>query len=197
MNDPTKKYYVQNALTYAKRNLQIPTKELYVAFSAFLQPSARVLDIGCGAGRDLKELSQRGFCVLGVDYSTRLAKIARAYSKQDVIVADIRSLNLLEGEFDGIWAVASLFHIPRSEISQVLRQLYRFLRSGGVLLTSMQEGEGHEIAQDGRHFELYLPKEWETLLRTIGFKILQCQEGTRRDETGRGEIIWFVTISRK
>ena len=199
-NDSTKTYYEQNAEAYATQTLPARLDKIWDAFSALLVPGAYVLDLGCGSGRDLKELARRGLRVVGIDYSAKLADIARKYSGQEVRVADVRNYNFGEEQFDGIWAVASLLHVPRNEIAGVLGNLSQHLRSGGILLTSMKEGKEPEIGKDGRRFELYQQGDWETLLGDAGFTVEQRQQSTDRRYTNLGDEIqikWFVTICRK
>jgi len=195
--DGTMSYYEQNALVYAERTGGVRLDALWKAFSGLLWPGAYVLDLGCGAGRDLKELSSRGFRVVGVDYSAPLAAIAREYSGQDVVVMDIRRLDFDPDVFDGIWAVASLLHVARGEVLSVLADLHRILRPAGILLTSMQRGEGQEISEDSRCFELYTREKWEIFLRAGGFEVDQVQETVVKSPTRRSEVSWFVTIGRK
>jgi len=123
-----------------------------------------ILDLGCGSGRDIKEFARRGFVTLGVDYSFELLRHARKYSGQRVVLADFVSMEFHDESFDAVWAVASLVHTSRNHVPLVLEKLYRWLRRPGVILTSMQSGEGHMKAEDGRQFELYRPGEWEDLL---------------------------------
>jgi len=200
LHDLTKVYYDQNAAAYAGKTLIIRLDDLWNTFVVRLLPGSYVLDVGCGAGRDLKELARRGFRVLGVDYSAALADIARRDSGQEVWVADIRKCDFGEGQFDGIWAVASLLHIPRNEVVHVLTRLCRSLRSGGILLTSMKQGDGQEIDRDGRRFDLYQPGEWELILQTAGFDVEDRQKNTVLRQTAfehAREVKWFVTICRK
>ncbi len=199
-DDPTSKYYELKAATYAGETLPLRLDDLWTALSKLLGPGACVLDLGCGAGRDLKELARRGFWVIGLDSSAPLSEIARQYSGQEVWVGDIRTFDFGIKKFDGIWAVASLLHIPRNQVSGVLDKLYEALRSSGILLTSMKKGAGNETAPDGRHFEFYQPKEWELMLSTAGFELEGRQESTVKHQSSSGDvrqIDWFVTVGRK
>ncbi|HKZ02153.1 MAG TPA: class I SAM-dependent methyltransferase [Pyrinomonadaceae bacterium] len=199
IEDSTKKFYELTAAKYAEETLPIRLDDLWNTFSTRLFPHASVLDLGCGGGRDLKELARRGLSVVGVEYSVPLAELARQYSRQEVWVGDMRVFDLGVGKFDGIWAVASLLHVPRNEIVGVLRKLYEALRSNGILLTSMKKGKGNETAPDGRYFEFYHPEEWELMLKTVGFDIEGQQVSTEKRQTVSGDarqIAWFVTIAR-
>src|SRR5207247_10666052 len=95
--DVTKSYYEKYATGYAERTVRMSLDGLWNTLTRRLRPGADVLDLGCGAGRDLKELARRGFTVLGVDYSAPLAALAREYSGQEVLVADVREIEFPEG----------------------------------------------------------------------------------------------------
>jgi SAM-dependent methyltransferase len=197
--DATKSFYTLHAEEYARTTQAIVLDKVWNAFCRCLKPGSRVLDLGCGGGRDLKYLSAKGYRVVGVDYSYPLAQTAHRYSGQDVVVADLRSLSFRRESFDGIWALASLLHLSRKEVPDVLNDLSRLLRVPGVLLTSMRRGHGRETATDGRVFELYQPSEWERLLHEAGFKVSERQESHEERPSGSGsrEIAWFVMVCRR
>ena len=198
--DSTKSYYESQAAKYAEETLSFRLDSLWDTFSSMLSPNAYILDLGCGSGRDLKELALRGFRVMGLEYSEPLAQLAREYSGQKVCIGDMRTFDLGVNQFDGIWAVASLLHVPRKHVLGVLEKLRDSLRSGGLLLTSMKRGVGHDTAPDGRTFELYQPEEWNRLLEAAAFEIEGLQESAEKRQTASGnarQIEWFVTIARK
>jgi SAM-dependent methyltransferase len=201
MNDDlTRVYYEQNASAYAGQTLPMRLDQMWSTFSNLLQPGAYVLDLGCGSGRDLKELALRGFRVIGLEYSQPLAELAQKYSREKVLVGDMRVFEFGVEKFDGIWAVASLLHIPRKEMSGLLRKLYDALQPKGILLTSMKNGEGIETAPDGRLFEFYQPHEWELMLKKAGFEVEGHQASTEKRQTASGnarQIEWFVSVARK
>jgi len=95
-----------------------------------------LLDLGCGPGRDLIALSARGHIVTGLDGSAVFAEMARAQSGCRVLQQNFLQLELGEQQFDGVFANASLFHVPRAELPRVLAELFRALVAGGVLFCS-------------------------------------------------------------
>jgi 2-polyprenyl-3-methyl-5-hydroxy-6-metoxy-1,4-benzoquinol methylase len=86
----------------------------YRPFLALLKPGARILDAGCGSGRDLKAFSERGYQVVGLDASELMVRLAREHSDQQVHHLAFQEVTYKE-EFDGIWACASLLHVPWRE----------------------------------------------------------------------------------
>ncbi|WP_147482350.1 class I SAM-dependent methyltransferase, partial [Pseudomonas syringae] len=104
----------------------------------------QILDFGCGPGRDLKTFTAMGHVAVGLDGSERFAEMARAETGCEVFQQNFLELDLPQGRFDGIFANAVLFHIPRQELPRVLRELYAALKSGGVLFSSNPRGENQE-----------------------------------------------------
>ena len=103
-----------------------------------------LLDLGCGPGRDLKTLSELGHRAVGVDGSARFAEMARAYSGCEVWQQDFLKLDLPAGHFDGVYANASLFHVPSLALPRVLQALHAALKSNGVLFSSNPRGNNEE-----------------------------------------------------
>src|SRR5690554_6799834 len=103
-----------------------------------------ILDFGCGPGRDLKTFTALGHRAIGLDGSARFVEMARANSGCDVWHQDFLALDLPPEHFDGIFANASLFHVPREELPRVLTTLHQALKPGGVLFSSNPRGNNEE-----------------------------------------------------
>ena len=100
-----------------------------------------ILDFGCGPGRDLQTFTRMGHKAIGLDGSEKFAQMAREDSGCEVWQQDFLKLDLPAERFDGIFANAVLFHIPRQELPRVLKQLRETLKPGGVLFSSNPRGE--------------------------------------------------------
>jgi SAM-dependent methyltransferase len=192
----TKAFYDRHAIEYANDTQNQNLDELWELFAHHLQPNARVLDLGCGGGRDLKEFAKRGFETIGVDYSDALAEIARRYSGQPVEVVSFDEMVFEENTFDGIWAVASLLHVPRTKVDGVLKRLKEMLKPRGILLTSMQKGDGKQFASEGRLFELYDAEQWKAILESAGFETIENRESRVQLKTSSSEreVAWLVNV---
>lgn len=190
----SKPYYDHNAEAYARRTLHDLDRDALERFTRLLQPGARILDAGCGAGRDLKYFRHQGFEARGCDFSSRLAQIASRESGAPVQVTDLRLLSIPRGELDGIWAHRSLVHLPSDGCRRVMAAFFAALKPSGVLFLSMDEGEGtREDRADDRSgpprvFHLFSPDDIGSLIRQHGFRIL---------ETGRGRPPTFGYIARR
>ena len=119
-------------------------------FLAGLKPSSRILDAGCGSGRDAKVFFEAGFQVSAFDASTELAALASAHCGFQVAVRRFEEVNEFEC-YDGIWCCASLLHVPAASLPATLGTLWRALRPGGRLYVSFKHGTGERI-HDGRNF---------------------------------------------
>ena len=111
------------------------------------QPPFELLDFGCGPGRDLKTFTQLGHRATGVEGAPQFAAMARAYSGCEVLQQNFLQLSLPDRRFDGVFANATLFHVPGQELPRVLKQLWAALKPGGVLFSSnprADEGKGQE-----------------------------------------------------
>ena len=132
-----------------------------------------ILDFGCGPGRDLKALTQRGHRAIGLEGAAALAAMARAHSDCEVWEQDFLDLDLPAAHFDGIFANASLFHVPSQELPRVLRQLHVTLKPGGVLFSSNTRGNNQESLNGERYGAYYDLAAWRGYLAAAGFVELE------------------------
>jgi 2-polyprenyl-3-methyl-5-hydroxy-6-metoxy-1,4-benzoquinol methylase len=118
-----------------------------------LPPNAHILDAGCGSGRDSKAFTSMGFRVTAIDASEEMVSLASQYSGLPVKLLRFQDLDFNE-EFDAIWACASLLHVPRAEIDDVLTRLANAPKSGGIMYMSFKHGL-RERTKNGRFFNDY------------------------------------------
>jgi ubiquinone/menaquinone biosynthesis C-methylase UbiE len=153
-------------------------------FLSSIGPGARVLDVGCGAGRDMAWMEAQGFHVTGVDLSTGMLDQARRLVQGKLLHMDMSHLAFPPASFEGIWCNASLLHIPKAQAPEVLGQMHRVLIPGGWLYFSLQEGDGErwEVTRFGveRFFARYVSEEAEALLSQTGFSV----DKRYQDQTG-------------
>jgi SAM-dependent methyltransferase len=115
------------------------------------EPPLVILDFGCGPGRDLKTFAELGHTAIGLEGAAGFVAMARADTGCEVWQQDFHSLDLPGKHFDGIFANASLFHVPSQELPRVLRQLHGSLKPGGVLFSSNPHGQNEEGWNHGRY----------------------------------------------
>ena len=133
-------------------------------------PPARILDFGCGPGRDLADFSRRGHQPIGLEGSPNFAAMARSETGCEVWLQDFLALDLPAASFDGVFANASLFHVPRQEIVRVLGELRACLHPGGVLFSSNPRGTNEEGWNRGRYGAYHDFETWKGLALAAGFE---------------------------
>ncbi|CAN7517732.1 class I SAM-dependent methyltransferase [Massilia sp. LjRoot122] len=154
-----------------------------------------ILDLGCGPGRDLKTFTGLGHKAIGLDGSARFAEMARAYSGCEVWRQDFLHLDLPPAMFDGIFANASLFHVPSAELPGVLSRLFDTLKPGGVLFSSNPRGDNREGWNGPRYGSYHDYPAWERYLTTAGFTPLHHYY--RPPGLPREQQPWLASVWRK
>jgi 2-polyprenyl-3-methyl-5-hydroxy-6-metoxy-1,4-benzoquinol methylase len=160
------------SIEYFDQTVSADLSPVYDRFLKYVRPKGRILDIGCGSGRDLKALHDRGFEAVGIDASLSLAKLAAEFSGVTCLPMRFEDLQF-EHPFDAAWACASLVHIPKGKLVSVLRRLHKTLIGGGILFVSVKVGKGEHLLRDGRFFAYYTRGEFEQFLTKAGFAIDQ------------------------
>ena len=143
-------YYNQNAQTFIDSSINADVRELYDNFLPLIPESGRILAAGCGSGRDAKAFSELGYCVDAFDASEEMVKFARSNTGLDIKHDTFMSYKS-ETQFDGIWACASLLHVPSVDLTKTIEKLFTHLKEGGHLYFSMKQGSGERV-HNGRTF---------------------------------------------
>jgi SAM-dependent methyltransferase len=159
------------------------------------EPPFTVLDFGCGPGRDLKTFAALGHVAVGLDGAARFAAMAREWSGCEVWQQDFLRLDLPAGRFDGVFANASLFHVPGRELPRVLRELHATLRPGGVLFSSNPHGRDEEGWNRGRYGVYHDPATWRAYGVAAGFA--EMAHYFRPPGLPRDRQPWLATVWRK
>ncbi|MCX7148476.1 MAG: class I SAM-dependent methyltransferase [Rhodocyclales bacterium] len=136
-------------------------------------PPFTLLDFGCGPGRDLAAFVRRGHRAVGLEGAPALADMARAHSACEVWQQDFLQLELPDAWFDGVFANASLFHVPSQELPRVLQQLHATLKPGGVLFSSNPRGNNEESINGERYGAYHDLAAWRAYLGAAGFVELE------------------------
>ena len=149
--DPqTRAFYEREAETYAGRARMLPAQRL-PSFLAGLKPGARILELGCGGGHDAEAMLQAGFDVMPTDGSPALASVAGRRLSRPVAVMRFDQL-VARDEFDGVWANASLLHVPTEALSTILARIHAALRVGGIFYATFKSGAGEGRDDLGRYY---------------------------------------------
>lgn len=146
----TLEYYNTNAEKYVHGTVNVDFQETQEGFLKYIPPRGRILDFGCGSGRDTKYFHARGFEVDAVDGAEEMCKWAAEYTGINVKQMLFSDLDTVE-EYDGIWACASILHLSSSELRQVFLKMIKALKNGGVIYASFKYSK-YEGTRNGRYF---------------------------------------------
>ena len=155
----------------------------------------RILDFGCGPGRDLMAFRALGHQPIGLDGSPPLAAMAREHSGCEVWEQDFLALDLPPAHFDGVFANASLFHVPSRELPRVLRELHATLKPDGVLFASNPRGRNEEGWNGGRYGTYHDLASWRAFLAAAGFS--ELEHYYRPPGLPREQQPWLASVWRK
>ena len=192
--DKTIRYYDEHADSFAAGTINVDFSAAQDRFLSFLPKDGRILDFGCGSGRDSKYFLEKGFQVDAMDGSEKMCRIARQNTGLPVRQMLFSELDA-EAVYDGIWACASILHLPKSELRNVLLNIAGALKSGGYCYTSFKYGE-FEGERNGRHFTDFTEKTFENFLTELN-KLTIADEWISSDvRPGRAEEKWLNVIMR-
>lgn len=158
-------------------------------------PPYSILDLGCGPGRDLQYFSSLGHKASGLDGSKKFAAMARRYSGCEVLHQDFLAMSLQKDRYDGVFANASLFHVPRQELPRVLLELFDTLRHRGVLFCSNPRGNNEESVEGDRYGYFLDLDTWRNYAEAAGFT--EVHHYYRPPGVPRHRQWWLATVWRK
>lgn len=189
-------YYNKNSEEYFNSTLNVDMTNTYKPFLKLVPKDGKILDLGCGSGRDSMNFMKLGYEVTAVDGAKELAKKASVLLGKEVILSTFEELELKE-KFHGIWACASLLHIKREDLKTVLNNLYNNLEDNGVFYMSFKYGEKEYVDDKNRYFNCFTD---ETIISFINentkYNILGLY--ITEDKLGRvNEVKWLNLICNK
>ena len=169
-------------------------------YEAFLEaiegkPPFDILDLGCGPGRDLQYFNSMGHAVMGLDGSEALVSLARLNSGCEVLQQNFLAMNLPECRFDGVFANASLFHVPSQELPRILLEVSNTLKSRGVLFCSNPRGNNEEGLGGSRYSCFFDLDTWRDYVVDAGF--IEVRHYFRPTGVPRDRQPWLATVWRK
>lgn len=139
MDKKTLSYYENNKDQFKERTQKLNFSEFQDLFLSFLDPKSKILDFGCGAGRDTKYFLDKGYLVDAIDGSYQMCQIASEYCNIEVKNTLFENFNV-QNTYDGIWACSSILHVPFNKLSNLFISLNKALKDNGVLYISFKYG---------------------------------------------------------
>jgi 2-polyprenyl-3-methyl-5-hydroxy-6-metoxy-1,4-benzoquinol methylase len=178
----TIRYYDEHAEKFISNTVGLDLSDLYKPFLDRVPKGGRILDAGCGSGRDSKAFMELGFEVVSIDLSDKMVEATSELTGQQALKMSFHEIGYAK-EFDGVWACASLLHVPLIELPKVLGRLARALRPSGVLYMSFKEGRG-ERSKSGRMFSDIDEEKTRELVKNVeGIDLVSLWlTGDRRSE---------------
>lgn len=186
-------YYNQNAQQFIDDTFNANIQATIEKFSLMMPTKAKILDVGCGSGRDSKYFLEQGFDVVAFDASESLAKLASEKINHSVLVKTIGEMTWVD-EFDGVWAMASLLHLPKSEFEDAISRCFAALKVDGQFFCSLKIGQGEGLDAKGRFFSYYTPEELKECLSRYSQSIVF---DVNEDSLGRAGLSWVNFIAKK
>jgi SAM-dependent methyltransferase len=187
-------YYDKNAVEYFERTVDINMQTLWDLFTDQLPEGASILDLGCGSGRDSAYFISCGFDVTAMDASEEMCDLASIHIGQDVLNLSFAEMDFNE-VFDGIWACASLLHVPGDQIEEIFAKVVKSLKENGVLFMSFYYGD-FEGERNGRYYKDYRTKTIKELIS--GYENLEIIELDKCDDINpEANAQWIYALLRK
>jgi SAM-dependent methyltransferase len=201
MNQPsdpilrTIRYYDEHVAEYISDTSPLDMAALYQTLLQYVPKGGHILDVGCGPGRDTKVFLDLGYKVTAFDASTAMAAAASKFTGQQVKVMRVQDLDF-EEQFDGVWACASLLHVPRAELSGVIDRITRAMKVGGVFYMSFKHGSGERTVGE-RFFDDQTEAsltEAIQLHRQLSIVMIWTSSDVR---PGRDQEKWINAVARR
>ncbi len=186
-------YYNENAEYFIDSTINVDMSETQDLFLSILPNNSKILDFGCGSGRDTKYFLEKGHQVDAIDGSEKICEIVSSKLNIEVKCMDFFELDSIS-EYDGIWACASLLHVNYRKLPEMFDKLYLALKPNGVLYASFKYG-GYSYIDNGKSYTNVTEKTIRRLLKNSEFVIEK--EWITSDGKNRKTIQWFNIILRK
>ena len=191
----TIEYYNKNVELFVSSTKDVEFNKMQNMLLKYLKKGDYILDLGCGSGRDSKAFLEKGFKVVSVDGSEKLCNIASSYIGQEVIFTTFQNFKS-DIKFNGIWACASLLHLPYKDLKEVIKNLRNNLKEEGYFYLSFKYGE-FEGERNGRYFTNMTEKKFRNLIKDIlEYEIVE-EKITSDARKGREEEKWLNIIIKK
>ena len=195
MKNSTLEYYDQNAEQFFKTTAEVDFTGTQDRFLRYLEPGSRILDLGCGSGRDARYFLEKGYQVDATDGSAEICRLASEYTGIPVKQMLFSELDAVS-EYDGIWACASILHLPEEELRDVMHRIGTALKEDGVFYTSFKYGD-FAGERNGRYFRDFTEESFREFLTDFHEFRMTDQWITSDVRPNRGEERWLNVLLRR
>jgi SAM-dependent methyltransferase len=188
-------YYTRYAAKYCRETVGLKLTHLYKPFLAYIPNGGKILDAGCGSGRDSLHFKRLGYLVTAFDACEALVNYSSKLLSQPVFHLTFQQLSFRD-EFDGVWACASLIHVSREEMGSVMKRLSSTLKRNGVMYASFKVGVGEGLA-GGRLFNNFDESGFSDLLsQHPSLSLIRCWRTQDVRDNRRNEM-WLNALVKK
>lgn len=188
-------FYDQHAAAFFASTVNVDMSPLYKEFLPYVPPGGRILDAGCGSGRDAKNFKDQGYVVTAIDASQTLCDLASTHIGQRAHCLPFHEITW-QGCFDAVWACASLLHLTTDQLPEAVERLVSSLKSSGVMYCSFKWGS-QERDKDGRHFIDLTEERFTSLVVTpLKVDVVKLWKTADRRSLREGEY-WLNAIIRR
>ena len=188
-------YYNRNVQDFVDRTVSVDFTRIQNVFLELLPRDARILDFGCGSGRDTKYFLDCGYQVDAIDGSIELCRAASEYTGIHVKRILFQELDDVE-KYDGIWACASILHVKKTELPDIIRKMSLATKENGIIYISFKYGD-YEGEKNGRYFTDMTEISMKELLVDFPELKVEKQWITGDVRADRGDERWLNMILRK
>lgn len=193
--DKNIQFYNANAESFAANTVAVDFSQIQQEFLSTLPPGAHILDFGCGAGRDTKYFLEHGYKVDAIDGSLELCKLASAHTGSKVRQMLFQELHAKD-KYDGIWACASILHVAKNELPDILQRMHNALKPDGIIYASFKYGD-FEGERNGRYFSDFTEESFYKMVKGIHGLVMEKMWITGDVRDGREEEKWLNIILRR
>ena len=189
-------YYNENAKKYFDKTINVDMRKQYEMFLKYIKDGGKILDFGCGSGRDSLYFHNLGYEVYPIDGSIEMCKLAHQYTSLPVKCINFNELSDIDF-YDGIWACSTILHVPRKELLSVLIKLRDSLKQDGYMYTSFTDGyDKEENKEDGRYFNDLSKDKFISLSSDAGFEIIN-QSTNKSLVLSHKDVYWSSYILKR
>ena len=195
LDKSTLDYYNSKAKDFVTDTVAVAFTEMQDTFLEYIPKGGRILDFGCGSGRDTKYFISKGYDVDATDGSEELCKIASEYTGIKIKQMLFEELDEVE-LYDGVWACASILHVEKKQLPEILKKIATATKKGGVVYTSFKYGEFEGI-RNGRFFTYLTKESFGEVLRNVPELVIEKLWISADVRAERGEERWLNIVLRK
>ena len=188
-------YYDENSRAFVVDTAQVDMGQLYEPFLSCVPEGGRILDLGCGSGRDTKYFMDQSYDVVAIDASEKMVEATKRLTNANVLQLRFDQINF-ENEFDGIWACASLLHVPETALKNILELCLQALRPTGVIYASFKYGSAQRFER-GRLFTDVNEQKLSGLIATLRSSLTFSYWVTQDVRPDRNNEKWINAIIKK